>query len=201
MPSGEEFEDDDTRQRRRRSERADYEQEAEDRRRPRRSSARDDDEEDERDDDEPPPRTRKRARSGLVLSVGIVEVVLASLFLFGGILGMSYGLCCAEVGPLFGEAGRPLRNDAALALKGGFFIVVAGFLMMAAGIGVMRRSNWARYLTLGVALCAPLAQVCIIILFAPGDLASGLFSVALTVGFAGFAGIVLLLPRYAAEFN
>lgn len=88
-----------------------------------------------------------------------------------------------------------------LALKGGFFIVVAGFLMMAAGIGVMRRSNWARYLTLGVALCAPLAQVCIIILFAPGDLASGLFSVALTVGFAGFAGIVLLLPRYAAEFN
>ena len=84
--------------------------------------------------------------------------------------------------------------------------MLAGVLMLPAGIGVIRRSNWARFLMLGVAgfalfgeLVALVAKA--IVKFTPGDFASGLFSVVLTLAFAGFAYTVLLMPRFAREFR
>jgi hypothetical protein len=194
-------------------------------RRPARYDNRDDELDDEPDD--APPRRRIRNREGerstLVLAVGIVELVLAGLYLACGILGSMTGACCTGGMPMMqqfmAQQAKQDRQAAQaveqlgqlqvmgwLALAEGILDIGIGLVMLIGGIGVLRRANWARYLTLGIAAVAVLLElVCMvtkaIIMFSPGDLVGGVLSVVLALGFAGFAYPVLLMPQGAKEFT
>ena len=186
-----------------------------------------DDDFDDRDEE---PRQRRRLdkpqRSGLVLSVGIVEIVLGSLYLFCGVLGSATGLCFTGGMPFaeqflaqkakqdpgvaiaaqqFQQVQGQLQIAAWISLGEGIFNLIIGAGMLAGGIGVLRRANWARFLTLGIAAFAIFVELVAVVvkavlIFTPGDLASGGLSVVIAIAFAGLAYPVLLLPRYAKEF-
>jgi hypothetical protein len=186
------------------------------------------------DDDFDRRQVAKPQRSGLVLAVGIVEIVLAGLYLGCGVVGGAFGLCCAGGAHLMGavidqqaqfdpQVAQDAKdfNKAKGAIQTAAWINVAkacinlaiGTVMLPAGIGVLRRANWARFLTLGLAAITLLVEFVDVILstvlvlrfndppiMTPGDLTAGIALLVTLLGFAGFAGTILLLPQYAREF-
>jgi hypothetical protein len=177
-------------------------------------------------------RREESRRSGVVLAVGICEIVLAALYLFCGVIGGLGGLCCASGAPLIeqilkqqarqdpnaAEAAKKLgdgqiQTTAWVAVAEAIINIVLGFVMLAAGIGVIRRANWARIVTIGVAAMALMLEVIVLVFRAvfvfgalnqvvvtPGDFVAQIATLLIVLAFAGFAGIVLLLPRYSREF-
>jgi hypothetical protein len=196
-------------------------------RKERRSPARYSDDPYDRDEYDEEDRRRLRVkepqRSGLVLSVGIVAICYGSLLLFCGVLsGVGGALCTAFVPAIknFADAVAPNDPDMAQAIqdlgqaeKGAWLFIAIGLLNIAvgsgligSGIGVLRRSNVARFILLGVALlniladCIDIAGKLALDLLDWDDAVTTPTSALLAVGFAVFAFLVLLLPRYAKEF-
>ncbi len=195
---------------------------------------RDDRDDDDRNDDEDvddyrPRKVRKRERSGLVMSVGILAIIFASLNLVCGICGGLGGVLCAGGMPLFKDFMKQAAQDPNfgnnpdivkankdferlgpvpwLMIAEGVFNILYGAGLLAGGIFVLRRSNVGRFLTLAIAVIgilgrvvdAGLALATKIPLEAQGWVQTGA-GIMLSLAFAAFAGFVLLTPRYAKEF-
>lgn len=145
------------------------------------------------------PRVERRfiaARSGAVTAIAVVNFVLGGLEIL-------YGLYLLLGASLFGSATRlPGVPDevqgvasslAALAVALAILALLIGLLMEIAGWGLAMRKPWARPFTLilsGVAVLAALASLSPL----------NAVSLVLNVAYAASVFVVLLNPRYAAEF-
>ena len=187
--------------------------------------ARYDDELDDREDVRRRDRIDTPNRSGLVMSVGILGIILGSLGLACGVCGGLTGTCMAGVVPIaHGELKRQAQFDPNAAkaaqdmekagtatwvlLAGSVVNLAIGSALLLCSIGVLLRSNIARFGLIGVSGLSIIVEFIDIIV----KLVMGLFtsvpdafiSIALLLlvsTFAGFAWIVLLIPKYAAEFR
>jgi hypothetical protein len=198
--------------------------EADDRRRPRPARKRYDDEPDERDDDVGrPTRVRRPQRSGLVMAAGIVSISYGGLLLACGLIYGAGGACCAttvpwlrdlmmEVAPRDPEVVQA-HKELAQAQTAGWLLIAIGLLRVAVGtglvgggIGVLCRSNVARFIVLGVALlnvlgiCIDTVATVAVNLFEPGDLGTTIVAALFALAFAAFVFVVLLIPKHAKEF-
>lgn len=184
-----------------------------------------DDDLDDREDIRHRARIEKLNRSGLVMSVGILGIVLGSLGLACGVCGGFTGTCMAGVVPIaHGELKRQAEFDPNAAqaaqemekagtatwmlLAGSVLNLAVGSAMLLCSIGVLMRSNIARCGLVGVCALSIVVEFTDILaklllgLFA--DIPDAFLSVAslmVVTAFAGFAWIVLLIPRYADEFR
>jgi hypothetical protein len=179
--------------------------------------------EDEADTPPRPPRARKSQPSGAVSGVGITAIILGSLGLMCGACGAFGGVCfagfmpwlqqeLARVAPQDPQAAQMAKDMEQLQSVGWLVIaesilsIVIGGGLIVAGIGVVRRSNLARWLTLGLAVVNVLSDFVDLLvklvfgLFHAGDAASTAVSIVIAISFAVFAFVVLLNPRNAAEF-
>jgi hypothetical protein len=216
MPRGDEIESDDQRRRRRLSRDDDERDERRDDRRER-------DDDDARDDSR---RTvRKKQRSGLVIAVGIISIVLGTLNLGCGVCVSFGGVCFTGFAPIMqkqlakvGAQGDPKLAQAAKELERvqpagwlmialGIFNILCGTGLILGGIGVLLRSNIARFLTLALALILVLGRIAdLATTFFMGLLdgqgaATSIGGMLFGIAFAVFAGIVLLNPNNAKSFT
>jgi hypothetical protein len=143
------------------------------------------------------------ARSGVVTALAIVNFIFGALGLLCG------GAIVCGGGAIAGIIGAAAKNDptikaedaAAVAGIAGGAVAVMGVIVMVmgvptivAGIGVLKRRQWGRILTLVLgALAGALAVFALVSLNIVGLLIHG--------GYCAFAYIVLLNKQYAAEFQ
>lgn len=218
MPRGDEIEADESREsRRRRSTRSyDDERDARDARYDR----------DDGDDDYRSLRRKKpRQRSGLVLAAGIVTIILSTLYLLCGVLNGAAGACASMCAPVMRPAlaqaaaqGDPkaakLANDMRqvqsigwLALFEAVLNLVLGTALLVGGICVLWRWNWARFLIIGFAGLGVIAELFDILLKlvlrffqGPGDALMAVAFLLVSIAYAGFVWIALLLPASSKDF-
>lgn len=181
--------------------------------RPRRRRMRDDDDDDYHDD-YVDRRLRRGERSGAVTAVGVINIVLGSLYVLGG-------LCLLLGGALVGGAAQDFRGNpggglfavfAGAIILFAFLIIVVAVLHILGGVGVLNRRNWARILTLvlgGLSAVFALFGVFGVVgaLNNPvaddraGAVLVSLVSVFFHVGYAVLVYVILLNPGYAEEFE
>jgi hypothetical protein len=135
--------------------------------------------------------------------VAVVNFILAALTFIGAILALVVGAAfLSAIGGEAGAADDPAAQEAAgglMALGGGMAAIAAicialiGLVYLLAGIGVMKRAQWGRILTL---ILGALAFIGAILNIVRGDILSALISVAYGV----FVYAILLNSKYAAEF-
>jgi hypothetical protein len=189
----------------------------------------DNDEPDEPRDREKRVRIDKPNRSGAVTAVGIVAIILGSLNLVCGVCGGFGGVCLTGFTPFFQDfMKQAAANDpniakdpnvakavkdldkagpaGGLAIGEGIFNVLRGTGLLVSGIFILRRSNWARYLTLAMAaigLLGTCADVGIAAALGLLEMNSGIgagVGLVFGIAFAVFAFLVLLNPKNAKEF-
>src|SRR5260370_32588158 len=184
-----------------------------------------DDDPDDREDLRHRDRIDKPNRSGLVMSVGILGIILGSLGLACGVCGGFTGTCLGGFVPVLqGELKRQGQNDPNAAkaaqdlekagtatwliLGESVFNLAIGSAMLLCSIGVLMRSNIARFGLIGVSGLSIFVEFIDIIvklvmgLFtAPPDAFLSIASLLLVTAFAGFAWVVLLIPKHGAEFR
>jgi hypothetical protein len=211
-----EFEEGDSppRKRRRRDEYEDDEYNARPvrRRRPR-------DDFDEEDDYEDRPRRHRDVAepSATVTLVGVINLVFAGLAVVWGLAVMFFG--SAFMAWLYGAAGDPLLQQAhpnalqaarvvqgfaalgtAMFIGAGFCLMLVGGLPLGlAGMGVLKRQQWGRILTLVLGGFAILGAIAALI-----QLQNGPGHLILFVIDAAYAGVtygILLQPQFAEEFE
>lgn len=188
----------------------DWEDDYDDRPRRRR---RDDD--DDYDDDYRGRSIRRAGHSGAVTAVGVISIVLGSLFIL-------LGICVLLGAALTGGAARELRDQPGAGVVGilagavvivALLILVLAVLLIVGGIGVLNRRNWGRILTLVLGgLSAVVAVFWILVAVStlnnnamPDDRAGpilvSLILVFLHIGYAVLVFVVLLNSVYAEEFE
>lgn len=174
-------------------------------------------------------RIDKPIRSGAVTAVGIVAIVLGSFNFVCGVCGGSSGICLTGFAPFFqdimkqAQAQDPnLAKDpnvakavqdldkagpaGGLAIGEGIFNVLRGTGLLIGGICVLRRYNFARYLTLAMAVIGILGTCADVgIAFALGLMQANAgvgagVGLVFGIGFAVFAFMVLLNPKNTKEF-
>jgi hypothetical protein len=138
-----------------------------------------------------------RARSGAVTGVAVANFLL-------GILEIVQGVFLLVGAGVFGSAGRlpgapaEFRQAAgvlaALAVMLAVVSILMGLLMELAGWGLLARRPWARSLTLVLGGLAVLAALASLNPLNP-------LSLILNAGYAALVFVVLLNPRYTAEFS
>ena len=164
------------------------------------------------------PRPRRVApRSPLVSSVGLIAICYGALTLAFGMLSGLGGACCVGTAPLLApfaqhdpDAAKDLEQahvSGWIELVKGLFFALVGLAFILCGIGVLFRSNLARYALLGVAAIAVVAECPFFVasawlsLFEACDAIYLVVSVLISAGFAVFAFIVLLPSKAAEEFT
>lgn len=181
------------------------------------------DEDEEFDDEIERPRRRRRQRrrrsaerSGAVTAVGVVNIIF-------GVLSLLCGLVIFLGASLIGIGGKAAAQNAmpnnpqgaqaaggVMAMAGAMaavfaviFIVFAA-LYVFAGVGVLKRQQWGRVLTIVLASLSAVGLVINVMQMAMGR---GAFSFPVVSGFAVSAGYVILCLAvlfnrdYAAEFE
>jgi hypothetical protein len=144
-------------------------------------------------------------RSGLVTAVGVVNFVMAGLQLMCGLLMLFMG---GLIGFVTSQMEPEVRSEAEL-LAGiastvviimGIVSLVACALMVISGVGVLKRANWARVLTLVMGAIAGLLGILSLVSILVGD-CSGVLGLLLHGAYCTFVYIVLLNRQYANEFG
>jgi hypothetical protein len=144
-------------------------------------------------------------RSGLVTAVGVVNFVMAGLQLMcgllmlfmGGLMGYFASQMEQEVGS---EAELVVGIATAVAVIYGIVSLVACALLVISGVGVLKRANWARVLTLILGgLCGLLAILSLVSIFT--GQCGGVVGLLLHGGYCTFVYIVLLNRKCANEFG
>jgi hypothetical protein len=156
-------------------------------------------------------------RSAAVTAVGIIGIVLGILTLFGGLcLGILIPLM-----PMLQDLARKNPNDPnmaqldhMLALIPTWFLtaqavlsLVNGLGLMIGGIGVVKRSNGGRLLTLAMAALGVVGVLfnlgigLALGIIEPANAITSIVSNVFTLGFAFFAFAVLLSAKNVAEFR
>jgi hypothetical protein len=164
-------------------------------------------------------------RSGAVMSVGILGIILSSLALLCGVCG-GFGSvaligCIPVLQPELKQQGQFDANAAKMAqdldkvqsliwlpITESVLNLGLGIIVLLCSIGVLMRSNYARFGLLGI------MAIWIFIEFADiiTKLALGLFTnvpeslesaavLLVVIAFAFYAGIMLMVPKFAAEFH
>lgn len=228
-PVPREVADDESRPARRRPQAVDDADDDDDRpRRPQRSRDFDEDDDrpgpyrdrDDGYDDRPAP---PRATSGAVTLVGILNLVFATLIIavsvglmLGGpaILAMLIGAtddALARIPPnhpvdqkLIQQQKEMVRGAAALGamvfiLAGSCTIIIGGIPLVLAGIGVLKRKQWGRILTLILGGLTLLSAIYLIVNNWPLN-RNGWISFLVQVAYGAIVFTILLMPTYAEEF-
>lgn len=143
-------------------------------------------------------------RSRIVTAIGIINFVFSALEMLCGMIMLAGGaLAGAVVAQAAKEPGNTDVQKAATVLGGaigGLLMLLAGAMIamgimsLIAGVGVVKRKNWGRTLTLvlgclaGIMALINLSQLQI-------------FGVLIDGGYCAFVLAVLLQKKYAAEFS
>jgi hypothetical protein len=143
-------------------------------------------------------------KSGIVTAIGVVNFVFAGLNLLCGLLALVGGaIAGAVVSKAASESASTEANQATVAVSGaiGLIIIVMavlglimGALMLAAGLGIVKRRKWGRMLTLILGGLSALMAVLSLVQF-------NIVGVLLQGGYAGLVLAVLLQKKHADEFS
>lgn len=164
-------------------------------------------------------------RSGAVMSVGILGIILGSLALMcgvcGGIGSVAIIGCVPVMQPALKQQGQFDANAAKMAqdldkvqslvwlpITESVLNLGLGITVLLCGIGVLMRSNYARFGLLGlmavwifVEIADIIAKLVLGLFTNPADSLGSLATLMLVIAFAFYAAIMLLIPKFAAEFH
>lgn len=173
-----------------------------------------DERDDDVDDDYPRPRRRRRwrsrsgARSGAVTTVAVINFILGGLASACGVLA-AIGGAVLGLGGAAAAANQPGMDPQGAKVAGGMLaaggvvltvialiVVLWGVLAIVAGVGVIKRQQWGRILTL---ILAGLAAVIAVLSLLNG--VRGIVGLALYGGYATTCFVTLLNRDNAAEFE
>jgi hypothetical protein len=170
-----------------------------------------------------PLRGRRASRAPLVTATGIVTICYGGILLACGMLASMGGACCAASVPWLKDFMVQMapndpnvaqaHQDLGQAQTASWVLMATGLLrigvgvgLVGCGIGILRRSNIARFAVLAVAvfnlfaLCIGDVAEFALGVFEAEDAPMTVISALLAVSFAAFAFIVLLIPKHAREF-
>ena len=161
-------------------------------------------------------------RSGLVTALAVINFVFGGLGILCGLLAFLGGALVASAGSAGNDFERQLEEkmrEQGVQVKGGAggggktvqalgaIIMISAVISLlwgagaiAGGVGLIKRRNWGRILTLVLAGVAGLLAILSLIQTFLGAGAGGLVSVIIYVAYAVFAFVVLLNPQAAREF-
>jgi hypothetical protein len=164
---------------------------------------------------EPDEFGRPARKSGAVTAVAVVNFVLGGFLLLCGLVAMLGG---ALLGNIFGQAGAAAKMPQGMDPEqakvfnqlaqggGGLIATIAAFIgicylivavpAIIAGVGVLKRAQWGRILTLVLGVIAGLFA-----LLSLASLPAGIFGLVIYGGYCVLVFVILLNKQYAAEFQ